>query len=155
MVEELRQGCDFSFHNAARFGTVAGAEVGQLMAWFRTNRGAVAWLAFLALACQFALSFGHIHVSKVGIGWGAQAAAQTTDKAADAPPPSPNKEPAGLAGDFCAICANISLAALILPILALLLTPDLFTNILPWSLAARQPASFGHRPFSARGPPRG
>jgi hypothetical protein len=126
------------------------------MAWFRTNRGIAAWLAFFALACQLSLSFGHIHVGKIGIGLTAQAAIQTTDNAADAAPPSQKKEPPGLAGDFCAICANISLAAaLILPILALLLTPDLFTNILPWSLAARQPASFGHRPFSARGPPRG
>ncbi len=126
------------------------------MAWFRTNRGIAAWLAFFALACQLSFSFGHIHIGKVGIGLAAQAAAQTTDNATDALPPAPQKEPAGLAGDFCAVCANISLAAtLILPILALLLTPDLFTNVLRWSLAAHQPASFGHRPFSARGPPRG
>jgi hypothetical protein len=126
------------------------------MAWFRTNRGIAIWLAFLALACQLSFSFGHIHLGKVGIGLAAQAAVQTTDNAADAPPPSPKKEPAGLAGDFCAVCANISLAgALILPILAFLLTPDLFSNVLRWSLAAYQPASSGHRPFSARGPPRG
>jgi hypothetical protein len=126
------------------------------MAWFRTNRGVVTWLAFFALACQLSFSFGHIHVGKVGIRLGAQVAAQTADNTADAPSPSPKQEPAGLAGDFCAVCANISLAgALILPILALILAPDLFTNVLRWSLAARQPASFGHRPFSARGPPRG
>jgi hypothetical protein len=120
------------------------------MAWFRTNRGVAAWLAFFALACQLSLSFGHIHVGKVGIGLAAQAAVQTTDNTADAAPPLQKKEPAGLAGDFCAVCANISLAcALILPILALLLTPDLFTNVLRWSLAVREPAAFGRRPVSA------
>jgi hypothetical protein len=125
------------------------------MAWFRTNRTVAAWFAFFALACQLSFSFGHIHLGKAGIGLAAQAAIQTTDNTADAPPPSPKKGPAGLAGDFCAVCANISLAgALILPILAFLLTPDLFTNVLPWSLAVHRPASFGHRPFSARGPPR-
>jgi hypothetical protein len=125
------------------------------MVWFRTNRGVVAWLALFALACQFALSFGHIHIHKSGASLTAQVVVEATDPAADVPSP-PQKKPVGLADDFCAVCANISLAgALILPILALLLTSGLFTNALPWSLAAHQPASFGHRSFSARGPPRG
>jgi hypothetical protein len=125
------------------------------MAWFRTNRGVVAWLAFFALACQFAFSFGHVHVGKSGAGLATQAAAvQTTDAAADAPPSPPHKKPAGLAVDFCAVCANISLAgSLLLPILAIILAPDRFTGASRWSLAASEPASFGHLPFSARGPP--
>jgi len=123
------------------------------MAWFRTNRSVVAWLAFFALACQFTLSFGHIHLSKSGAGLAAQVAVQAAEPAADAPS-SPEKKPVGLADDFCAICANISLAsALILPVLALILAPELLTRALGWPLAVREPASFGRRPFSARGPP--
>jgi hypothetical protein len=130
------------------------------MRWFRSNRGGVAWLAFFALACQLLLSFGHVHVGKFSGGSAAWAAAQTGDAAADVPtsspnpPSSPQKSPNGLAGDFCAICANISLAGtLIVPILAIILAPRLFIEILPWSLAASEPASFDHLPFSARGPP--
>jgi hypothetical protein len=124
------------------------------MRWFRSNRGVVAWLAFFALACQLVLSFGHVHAGQFGGGSTAWAAAETRDAPADVPPSPPQKNPVGLAGDFCAICANISLAsALILPILAISLAPRLFTERLPWSLAAKEPASFDHRPFSARGPP--
>ncbi len=124
------------------------------MAWFRTNRGIAAWLAFFALACQLSFSFGHVHINKFAVGPAAQAAIQTADTTADVPPPAPQKDPAGLASDFCAVCANISLAgALILPILALILAPDLFVNVLRWPLAASEPASFRHRLFFARGPP--
>jgi hypothetical protein len=111
-------------------------------------------LAFFALACQLLLSFGHVHVGKFSGGSAAWAAAQSGHASADVPPLSPRKNPTGLAGDFCAICANISLAGtLILPILAIILAPRLSTEILPWSLAASEPASFDHLPFRARGPP--
>jgi hypothetical protein len=125
------------------------------MGWFRLNRSIVTWLAFFALACQLLLSFGHVHVGKFSGGSAAWAAAVTGDASADVPPSSPQKNPTGLAGDFCAICANISLAnALVVPILAIILAPSLFTEVLRWSLAASEPASFGHLPFNARGPPR-
>jgi hypothetical protein len=125
------------------------------MGWWRSNRGRVAWLAFFALACQLVLSFGHLHASKLGGGSLASAAVETRDAPADGPPSSPQNQPIGLAGDLCAICANISLAnTLILPILAIILTPRLSTEILPWSLAASEPASFDHFAFSARGPPK-
>jgi hypothetical protein len=124
------------------------------MHWFRSNGGAVAWLAFFALACQLVLSFGHVHAGQFGgasITW---AAAETSDACADVPASPLQKNPTGLAGDWCAICANISLAgAIILPIRAIILEPRLFTEILPWSLAASEPASNDHLPFSARGPP--
>jgi hypothetical protein len=124
------------------------------MGWFRTNRGTVAWLAFFALACQLFLSFGHVHVGKFSGGSAAWAAAESGDSSADVPPSSPQKNPTGLAGDFCAICANISLAGtLVLPILAIILAPSLFTETLPWSLTVSEPASFEHVPFNARGPP--
>ena len=124
------------------------------MRWFRSNRGVVAWVALFALACQLVLSFGHVHASKFNSGSLAFAAAETGVGSAGDQPSSPQKTPTGLAGDFCAICASINLAGtLILPVLAIILTPRLFTGILPWSLAASEPASFDHRPFSARGPP--
>ena len=124
------------------------------MAWFRSNRGVVAWLAFFALACQLVLSFGHVHAGRFGGGSTAWAAAEARDGSANGSPSSPQDQPTGLAGDFCAICANINLAStLILPILAIILAPRLLTEILPWSLAAAQPTSFDHRAFSARGPP--
>ncbi len=124
------------------------------MGWFRSKRGVVAWLAFFALACQLVLSFGHVHGGHVGGGSTAWAAPEARDGSANAPPSSPQNQPIGLAGDFCAICANINLAkTLILPILAIILAPRLFTEILPWSLAASAPTTFDHRPSSARGPP--
>src|ERR1700719_1443282 len=120
------------------------------MRWFRSNRGGVAWLAFFALACQLLLSFGHVHVGKFSGGSAAWAAAESTDGSSDVPPSSPQKSPPGLAGDFCAICANISLAnTLVLPILATILAPSLFTEVLRWSLAASEAASFDHVPFNA------
>jgi hypothetical protein len=122
------------------------------MAWFRINRGVAVWLAFFALACPLSFSFGHVHFGKFGNALAAPVAAQTTD--ATGTPPSPSNNPAGLSVDFCAVCANISLAgSLLLPILAFIFALGLFTHVLQWPLAARVPASFGHRPFSARGPP--
>jgi hypothetical protein len=124
------------------------------MTWFRTNRGLAAWLAFFALACQLTLSFGHVHIGKFSAGSPGWAATQSADEPSGDSSPSPQKNPAGPAADFCAVCANISLAgALLLSILALILAPDLFIRALPWSLAAHEPTSFDHYPFSARGPP--
>ena len=124
------------------------------MGWFRSNRGVVVWLAFFALACQLLLSFGHVHLGKFSGGSAAWAAADTGDAAVDVPPSSPQKNPTGLSGDFCAICANISLAGtLIVPILAIVLAPNSFAGALRWSLAASEPASLDRVLFNARGPP--
>src|SRR5258706_9945961 len=98
------------------------------MGWFRSNCSVVTWLAFFALACQLLLSFGHVHVGKVSGGSTAWAAAQTEDTSANIAPLSPQKKPTGLAGDFCAIFASISVAGmLVVPILAIILAPSLFT----------------------------
>jgi hypothetical protein len=118
------------------------------MGWFRSNRGIATWAAFFALACQLVLSFGHVHISK----FSGVSAAWATTETGDVP--SPEKNPGGPAGDFCAICANISLAGtVLLPILAVLLLPGFFIATLRWSFAARKPDPFDHLPFSARGPP--
>src|SRR5215470_7162238 len=92
------------------------------MGWFRANNCRIAWLAFFALASQFALTFGHVHPS-------------TASAILAVPPDSangrsgtqsfpPQKTPAGLAQDFCAVCNNITLAnTLVLPVSPAAATP--------------------------------
>jgi hypothetical protein len=112
------------------------------------------WLAFFALTCQLVLSFGHVHAGKFSGPSAAWSAIQTGDGSATGPPSPPQQNPTGFAGDFCAICANISLAnTLVLPILAIVLALRLFTEMLPGSLAASEPSPLDHLRFSARGPP--
>jgi hypothetical protein len=124
------------------------------MGWFRSNRGGVAWLAFFALACQLMLSFGHVHVSKFDSGSAAWALADGTDSSAAARQ-SPQKNPPGLSGDFCAICAGISLAStLAVPDAPVIVAPNSFIAILRWSVVAFEPAALDHSLFDARGPPR-
>jgi hypothetical protein len=121
------------------------------MACFRTNRNVATWLAFFALACQLSFSFGHVHVGRLGGGPATPSGVQTTDAVDDAPPFSPHNN---AAAHLCAVCANISLAgSLILPILAFILAPGSFADLLRGPSAAREPASFGHPSFRARGPP--
>jgi hypothetical protein len=91
------------------------------MRWFRSHRLKVASLALFALACQFVLSFGHVHLDRSVGNSSHWTIAAASGKAVAAPvgkvtsadlPASPGKKnPSGLGDDFCAICANISLAA--------------------------------------------
>ena len=77
------------------------------MGWLRSNKGRIVWLALFALACQLALSFGHVHPGKnVGSAWAALGAASNADQSA----PSAPRGPAGTADDFCAICAVVAMA---------------------------------------------
>jgi hypothetical protein len=114
------------------------------MGWFRSNRCGAAWLAFFALACQFLLSFGRVHLGNVDGG-----------KGAAVPPSTPQKNAPAVPGDFCAIDANIGLAStLVVPDSPdVVIAPSSFTEVLPWSLAASEPASFDHFLFNSRGPP--
>src|ERR1700730_2591004 len=114
------------------------------MSWLRKKRGSVAWLAFFALACQLLLSFGHVHLGKPGGGLAALAAAVDSGGNSTAAPPSPPpKNPASFPDDFCAICANIGLAsALVVPVSPSIVAPNSFVQVLPWSVAAGEPASF-------------
>jgi hypothetical protein len=126
------------------------------MSWFRANRGGVAWLAFFALACQLLFSFGHVHLGKIdggALGW-AVAAVDDGDSSAAAPQSPPKNAPT-VPGDFCAICANISLAsALAVLLVALFVLPlGSFARILPRPVADAEPDAFRHLPFGARGPP--
>jgi hypothetical protein len=133
------------------------------MRWFRSHRLEVASLALFALACQFILSFGHVHLDRFA-GTNNWAIAAEAGKAVAAPagkvtiadlPTSPRqKNPSGLGDDFCAICANISLAgALVVPIAPTLLPGVSFYKELHWSFAATEARSIDHFHFNARGPP--
>jgi hypothetical protein len=125
------------------------------MGWFRSSRRIAAGLALFALACQFVLSFGHVHLGRlngISIAW-----VEGVDSGGNAParPQSP-QDSNGPLGDFCAICANIALAGtLVVPDApVILLVPDSSTRILLWLVAASQPAPSDHLTFSARAPPR-
>ena len=82
------------------------------MRWLRTNRRFVGTLALLALALQFTLSFGHIHLRDfAGVPGVAAAQAQPTT-------PDPTRDPGTghSTDDYCLICATANLAGtLVLP----------------------------------------
>jgi hypothetical protein len=124
------------------------------MGWFRTNRGGVAWLAFFALACQFFLSFGHVHVGKfTGADPVAWAVADSNSSSPAVAPLSPQQRPTRLAVRPCAICVNINIASALLLVDAPAVTrPTFFFHVLPWPLPTGERV-LRHFPFSARGPP--
>jgi hypothetical protein len=134
------------------------------MRWFRSHSFALTSLALLALACQFVLSFGHIHLDRTAGFSTGRAIAAAVGSAAAAPagklaladlPASPREtNPDSLGDDFCAICANISLAAaIVLPIVLLFLLGTASSESLIWSFAATRVAATNHVHFDARGPP--
>jgi hypothetical protein len=125
------------------------------MGWIRTRARWGTWCALLALALQFALSFGHAHA--LASPFGASPLFGLSDHAhpADAPdaPAAPVK-PAGLAFDYCAICAVANLAANAVPASAPgLAIPAAFHPIRIWPDAAAATAASPHRLFRARAPP--
>ena len=125
------------------------------MRWFRSNGGGVAWLAIFALACQFVLTFGHIHTGSVSVISAALAvSADAPDGSTSAPASPAQKTPTGLAQDFCAVCNHIGLAnALVLPVSPATVPPISFIRELQWPLLAIGFASRDHFHFNARGPP--
>ena len=86
------------------------------MAWFRSRSRLGAYLALFALAFQFAVSFGHVHLERVvPLAAGASALAGTQPSADDRNAPS---KPAGHerpADDHCPICTLIHLAGALVP----------------------------------------
>jgi hypothetical protein len=124
------------------------------MGWFRSNGGKFAWLAFFALACQFALTFGHVHFGNVGVISALAISADAANGSAGAPSSPAQKTPTGLARDLCAVCSNISLAnALVLPVSPATIPSISLIEDLQWSLVAIELASRDHFHFNARGPP--
>jgi hypothetical protein len=133
------------------------------MRWFRSHRFGLTSLALFALACQFVVSFGHVHLDRTaGFSTGrsiaaalesAIAAPASKVALADLPAPPHEKSPDSLGDDFCTICANVSLAAVVLPIAVLFLLGTSSSERLIWSFAATRAASTIHVHFDARGPP--
>jgi hypothetical protein len=125
------------------------------MGWLRSNGGKFAWVAFFALACQFALTFGHLHLSNAGVISAALTASADSVNGPTGAQSSPAQQtPTRLAQDFCAVCNNISLAsALVLPISPAPISPPTIIRDLWWSLARPALASSDRFPFNARGPP--
>ena len=125
------------------------------MTWFRSNRCGVVWLALFALACQLVLSFGHVHLGRIGgapNAWAVEIGAG--DHSASITSSSHSNNPSGLADDFCAICASISLAStLVIPVAPAFVPPIPSLKALSWSFAAVEIASIDHLLFEARGPP--
>lgn len=64
-------------------------------------------LALAALALQFVLSFGHIHLDGVHRAYPATAATAANAQAPAFPAPQPGND----GDDYCAVCASIYLAA--------------------------------------------
>jgi hypothetical protein len=75
-------------------------------------------------------------------------------KIANQAPPANPPSPAGAADEYCAVCASINLASLLLVSVVLaLLAPISFVSRLPDPEAETRPASIDHLLFDARGPP--
>jgi hypothetical protein len=123
------------------------------MRWFRSNGDGVAWLAIFAMACQFVLTFGHIHTGSA-ISAALAISVDASDGSAGAPPSPAPKVPSGLGQDFCAVCNHISLAnALVLPVSPATVPPISVIRELQRPLVAIGFASRDHIHFNARGPP--
>jgi hypothetical protein len=124
------------------------------MGWLRSNGGKFAWVAFFALACQFALTFGHLHLSNVGVISALTVSADSTNGSTGGQPSPAPQTPTRLAQDFCAVCNNISLAnTLILPVSPAPVRPTSIVRDLRWPLVRIELASSDHIHFNARGPP--
>jgi hypothetical protein len=127
------------------------------MRWFRSQAQWGSLLALGALAFQFALSFGHVHIGVVSSGWQlAQLAQPVAAHPAVAVPDEPAvpAPPVRTGDDFCAICSvmqqvasAVPLAAPSLPVPALIGGNPLVAEIDP-ALAASPRKS-----YRARAPP--
>jgi Protein of unknown function (DUF2946) len=74
---------------------------------FRYGNRFGTWLALFALAVQFAVSFGHVHVDGIrAVGSASAIVVRQTPTAQSLPLPQPADK-----DDYCAICASIYLAA--------------------------------------------
>jgi len=126
------------------------------MGWLRSNSGKFAWVAFFALACQFALTFGHLHLSNVSVITAAlMAPADSTNGSTGAQSFPEQPTPRRLAQDFCAVCNTIGLAnTLIVPVSPAPVPPSSIFRDLRWPLVTVSLGSRGRLLFNARGPPK-
>jgi hypothetical protein len=107
-----------------------------------------------ALACQFVFTFGHVHLTAIGVADTAAISAGAPSNAVSAPASPRQRVPSGLTQDFCALCNNINLAsALVLPTPPSIVLPSSFIRRLQWTPTAAHAAARTHVYFDARGPP--
>ncbi len=125
------------------------------MRWFRSQKLAITLAALFALTCQFAHSFGHVHLERFadgGLITGSKAAipAATVDQ----PPSQDRHGPIRLVDGFCAICASISLASTaLIPTSPAVIVRESSATEFQWHYAPTTAASAGQFHFNARGPP--
>ncbi len=123
------------------------------MGWIRPRIGSGAWLALFALALQIVLAFGHNHFGHHGDGL--SAATKLVAGYSSSAPAGPDRDDGdGLAGDGCAICATLALAATALaatPPLLLLPTPVTMSQR-PWR-PTTVTTTAAAAPFRSRAPP--
>jgi hypothetical protein len=129
------------------------------MRWFRTHRLRLTSLALFALACHFVLSFGHVHGHGRDGNWARLFATVATVEAASEGPSAeltgaPGQPDSVSLGDFCAVCANISLVGAGVTSVAPTISRDApLVNDLQRSFGGvpARPIDLFH--FEARGPP--
>jgi hypothetical protein len=121
------------------------------MQWIRTNRRFGAWCAFVAIALQIVLSFGHTHrIDSLRPGGLFPAAAAVHAGAEHDPAP----KPAGLAAEYCAICAVIEMVASPVPLEAAGAGVPVMTVRARFAAPHTEAAwTLGHLLFQARAPP--
>ena len=127
------------------------------MRWLRSRLRPGSWLAFLALATQFALSFGHLHLhggqrsapAPFVLQWIVQPAT-----AAPYAPADPAQDKPGLAGD-CAVCSVMQAASsAVAPAAPVLPLPDAAGQIPLDPRVDITLSASPYRLFQARAPPR-
>jgi hypothetical protein len=132
---------------------VLQADESSEMQWIRRNSGLGSWAALFALAIQFVVSFGHIHLQDLQRSSPALATAlQPQANGADGTRPAGDDR--GAAGhDFCAICVAFNLTAnSVLPTVSLPTNP--VDRPHEWTADFHTGHSFGlHFHFRARAPP--
>jgi hypothetical protein len=119
------------------------------MTWVRSNIKRASWVALLAMAIQFAVSFGHFHA----IASAAASTAQVAD-AQSGRQPAPNNDSDQQSGDVCAICAVMAMAnAISFPAPPALPPPPIgqFSRLTAESEFVRVASTFVA--FQPRGPP--
>ena len=126
------------------------------MRWFRSRRLGVTLVALFALACQFAHTFGHVHLERFAGGAPTAWGKVTADSKATAEQPLPQDRhgPIRLVDSFCAICASLSLAGTALvPASPAVVVGEASGGALDWRDLPAFASSTGQFHFEARGPP--
>jgi hypothetical protein len=75
------------------------------MCWVRSTTRFASWVAFIALALQIVVSFGHVHLEGIHRAYPANVAGLKAQAQ-----PLPAQQPSEDNDEYCAICATIYLA---------------------------------------------